>query len=790
MVGLGSDFLLGLEIGSRIVLRMPLSSPPAASAAIADHDDWLTPRRFIVLLALLTLASFPDVFLGFQTFVSRDFGFFSYPIAYQLRESFWHGELPLWNPLNCCGTPFLAQWNTQVLYPPALFYLLFPLSWSLGVFCVLHLFWGGLGMFFLAHRWTQNHLAAAFAGIIFAFNGLMLSSLIWPATIAGLGWMPWVVWLTERAWREGGRTLILAAIVGALQMLSGGAEVILLTWTWLGAATLFEFIRVDGLLGKILWRTGLIVLLISGLAAAQLLPFLDLLDYSRRQESIPATDWPLSLTGWANFFTPLFHCHSYQGVFMQDCQSWINSYYVGVATVVLALGAMWRVRRGRVWLLAALTWFCLILALGDATPVYGWLSRQVSVIGLIQYPIKFVILPVFILPLLAAYDLAEKPPATGDKTARRNGIRGLVWFAVVALVLGISWWDWKSRPAGDDRTTVWWNGLARAAFFTAIAGGWWFAKKIPALTSRRLWQLLLLLLVWQDLYQHVPRTQMVNRAIYQPGLSRPLPAPHFGETRAMVPSTTGAEFGHLFITNVTTDYIWRRFVLSGNCNLLDDIPSCDGFFPLYLGRYAALFYNCYNSRTPGCNSSTPGQLLDFVGVSEILIGEANRCEWTPRSTGMPLLTGGQKPVFTDNRTAAQMFTNANFNPRREVCLPVEAKTFITASNTTVVKISSPKFSAQQIETAVEADAPTLLVAAQIYYHPWRAYVDGRPTRLWPANYAFQAFEVPAGSHHVKLVYEDRRFYLGAVVSLTTLAGCLIFYCIPRRSTRCEPPKGC
>ena len=89
-------------------------------------------------------------------------------------------------------------------------------------------------MFFLAQRWTQNRPAAAFAGIVFAFNGLMLNSLMWPATVAGLGWMPWVVWLTERAWREGGRTLVLAAVAGALQMLSGGTEVTLLTWVLLG----------------------------------------------------------------------------------------------------------------------------------------------------------------------------------------------------------------------------------------------------------------------------------------------------------------------------------------------------------------------------------------------------------------------------------------------------------------------------------------------------------------------------------------------------------------------------
>jgi hypothetical protein len=234
------------------------------------------------------------------------------------------------------------------------------------------------------------------------------------------------------------------------------------------------------------------------------------------------------------------------------------------------------------------------------------------------------------------------------------------------------------------------------------------------------------------------------------------------------------------LADVTADYLGRRYTLACDCNLLDRIPSCEGFFPLCLGRYAALYYNY-------ANNSAAEPLLDFLGVSQTLTVLTNRCEWTPRATALPLLTGGQKPLFTDDLTAVLMLTNANFNPRREVCLPVEAKAIITASNAVAVKISAPKFSAQRIEAEVEADAPALLVVAQIYYHPWRASVDGRPVRLWPANYAFQAFEVPAGSHRVKLVYADRQFQLGAVISLATLAGCLIFYCRlrPRRAPAAE-----
>ena len=130
---------------------------PSAGAGTADA--WLTPGRFALLLGLLIVATFPAVLLGGRTFIIRDFGLFGYPLAYFHRQSFWRGELPFWNPYSYCGVPFLAQWNTLTLYPLSLIYLLLPLTWSLSFFCLAHLFWGGLGMYFLACRWSHHRLA-------------------------------------------------------------------------------------------------------------------------------------------------------------------------------------------------------------------------------------------------------------------------------------------------------------------------------------------------------------------------------------------------------------------------------------------------------------------------------------------------------------------------------------------------------------------------------------------------------------------------------------------------------
>ena len=47
---------------------------------------------------------------------------------------------------------------------------------------------------------------------------------------------------------------------------------------------------------------------------------------------------------------------------------------------------------------------------------------------------------------------------------------------------------------------------------------------------------------------------------------------------------------------------------------------------------------------------------------------------------------------------------------------------------------------------------------------WRAPLT--PVPLWRANHAFQAVQVPAGQHRVRLRYEDKRFQLGVWISGT------------------------
>jgi hypothetical protein len=78
----------------------------------ANLTAWLTAGRFAAILAALITIQFWDVLLGSHAFFFRDYAFYSHPNAQFLSQSIWSGEIPLWNSLSHCGSPFLAQWST------------------------------------------------------------------------------------------------------------------------------------------------------------------------------------------------------------------------------------------------------------------------------------------------------------------------------------------------------------------------------------------------------------------------------------------------------------------------------------------------------------------------------------------------------------------------------------------------------------------------------------------------------------------------------------------------------
>ncbi len=695
--------------------------------------EWFTPGRFAILLALVIFAANPEVVLGWQTFYYRDFGFFAYPLAHYHRDRFWHGEIPLWNPLNNCGLPFLAQWNTLVLYPGSLFYLLFPLSWSLAVFCLLHQFLAGMGMFCLARRWTGNPLAACVAGAAYAFNGLTLNCLMWPNNIAALGWMPWVILVAQRAWTGGRRHIVAAAAVGAMQMLAGAPEIILLTWIALAVLAASQSLQSLRAAGSVWCRFATVAVLVAGISAAQLFPFLDLLSHAHRDAGYGDSAWAMPAYGWANLLVPMFHCfHGSHGVYWQRDQYWTSSYYPGATIVALALVAVVTVPKRRVRVLTFLMGIALVLALGDSGILFSWLRRLIPQFGFMRYPAKFLALVTFSLPLLAAHAVScletLAPPVVssqeGDLTLPSGAparlrrwpwaVVAIVWILILGTMMAVVWYARLHLVPDENWTRTLNSGLSRALFLTGTLGGLYvyarfstqarfaapsrgtlnsagtISQPLEGTASRSqsptpstlhpsrftaVAGLALVLFLVLDLLSHAPRQNpVVSRAVFEPGLARFSPYPGHGEGRAMISPANNLKLYRFVTTNAFNDIICKRLCLFANCNLVDAVSKVNGFYSLYLRDSDAVQRFLYDS-----TNAPPEPLCDFLGVSHITDPE-NFLEWKQRPRSMPLASAGLKPVFADEITTFKAITSEHFDPRSSVYLPLDAKPLGSAAH--------------------------------------------------------------------------------------------------------------
>jgi hypothetical protein len=368
----------------------------------------------------------------------------------------------------------------------------------------------------------------------------------------------------------------------------------------------------------------------------------------------------------------------------------------------------------------------------------------------------------------------EKTPRSKDFQKRLV----LVGAILLALIAGILFWAWQFPFPTDDVHATLRNGLSRA-FFLLLTGALLFVlMRAPKPGLRRIAPLILVVVAWLDVFKHEPpQNPTVLPSVYELNLARIKlamnPQPELGSSRAMITTKEFMDFIHFALSDPKNNFLGKRLGFCGNANLLDAVPKVDGFFSLTPREGDDL-----NSLLYGTTNEFP-RLEDFMGVSQITAPD-EFFHWQTRKTFLPLVTAGQKPVFLDNANTLRALGQNSFDGSKIVFLPPEAKLFVTTTNPTTARVLNSKFETRSVDAEVEAAGPSLVVVAQTYYHNWRVYVDDQPAHLLRANYAFQAFQVPAGRHHVRLAYEDLAFQFGAAVSICMAVNCFIFLHLLRK----------
>jgi hypothetical protein len=737
---------------------------------------WLTPLRFAALIVGLLVVAFPKVLLGWEAFYYRDYGVLGYPFVYYHHAAFWRGELPFWNPLSNCGAPFLAQWGTMVLYPFSLIYLLLPLPWSLTWFCFAHLVLGALGVYYLVFYWSNSRLGAALAGTAFVFNGVMFSCLLWPNYTVALGWMPWVIYCSERAWTKGGRQTVIAAVVAALQLLSGVPELVLLTWILVGVLAIRAFISSAHIeRAAMARRVTAVVLLAAGLTAVQLLPFFDLLQHSHRDKTFSVSKWAMPGYGWGNFLVPLFHCfETPEGPFFQYGQEFITSYYPGIAMIALLSWALFKTTDWRTRLIVAVSFVCVLLAFGENGFLFPLMKRAFPLVGIARYPIKFVIVTALTLPVIAGLTIAQMEKSATSKNAL------FLWIcAGLAAATGLILFLARMRPYRFDQ----WeptlkNALVRLAFLGAFGATLIFLLRTQKEKGRSGFSLVLLLIVFLDARTHtaqqnpsIPTTFFADGLWEEQAKTAP---PRHGQSRVFITPEAEKLLLRNMVQKPSDQFLGKRMALWSNLNLLEGIPKVNGSSTLQLREQMLVQKRLYET-------TNRAGLLDLLGVSYESSRE-NILEWSNRSNYCAFISSGQEVEITNDQDALEKMISGRFDPRAKVFLAGNSgssSTIVNARGSSslasqpgeAATITETQISAHRIVFRAKATNSSVCVIPQSYYHCWKAFIDGKATQLWRANVAFQAIVVPPGDHQIVVVYRDWMFWIGVAISVGTITLC-------------------
>jgi hypothetical protein len=399
-----------------------------------------------------------------------------------------------------------------------------------------------------------------------------------------------------------------------------------------------------------------------------------------------------------------------------------------------------------------------------------------------RFPIKFVVLMIFALPLLAAFAIARfklKQNETSDDTREQIRWSIIVSSLLAIVIVGACVYALQHPFANLKTGTLLLNASLRLACLAIVLALLFRFKSVAHSGRQKLLQGCLVATIGIDAWTHAPnQNPTVAPMVYEMRVvARELNVEHEAAPRAFMSRTTHDLLYGAMIPDTVKDFTGRRYGLFGNCNLLDGIPVTDGFYSLYLPEQRELWTRLFFA------TNFPAPLADFLGISRI---STNVFDWKPRPSAQPLITIGARPVFADRADTVRGLLSPSFNSKEIVYLPPDLKESVKARSAAAEIISS-SLSSSKGTIRTRATEPSLVVIAQSWYHRWQATVDGRPSPIWRANHAFQAVEVPAGEHEVKLAYQDRPFHWGALISGATLATCgLGWFSTKRRSENDEP----
>jgi hypothetical protein len=692
-------------------------------------------------------------------------------------ESLRAGFIPLWNPYAFCGTPFLANLQSTVLYPLNLLFLITGARHGFGISAVLHLTLGGLFMYAFLRALALRPAASLFGALILMFGGFTVTWLEFPAiSLWVLMWLPAVLLCYERSLhRPRSVWPVLCALAVALQFLGGHLQI---------AAYVVIAFAIYALVQMIGRRQGIPVTRAAALAAlplalglllaaGQILPTLELAEHSGRvphgagaavSTAFPLTHFILYLA--PNFFGNPVH-YNYWGNFRDPSafNFFETACYVGILPLFLAVWALRRWRERHLWFFLILTLFAVLAAVGS--PIYLLLYYVVPGFRELAGLARILCLASFGLAGLAALGLDD---LLSDHRARS------VRYPIL-LMLAITLGAWAAaarflpllragemlRPLADYTLRQLLIALGLAAVCAVLIG-----LRLRGRLGGRPFAWCAVALLVADLFAFGLR--------FNPFVDARMAYPQTDTTRWL--QTNAA---HWRVTSLVSDP-GKLDWMPHNSPMVFGLRDIHGSDSLRVRRSFDLVSgpNLDQSNYPLQDSP----LLDVLGVRYLITRREVAEAWSdvgdaegPIHFNLEAMARANVvygAVAADDRQALAALLGPSHSFRRTALVPPETASLLKLQPKGPRRsMGSPCWFERDDPDAVtvqlDAEYDSLLVLTDSFYPGWRAWVDGDPAPIYRVNYGFRGIPVPAGEHTVELRYDPASFRVGAFLSLLALA---------------------
>lgn len=675
-----------------------------------------------------------------------------YPWKHFTVESWKKGEVPLWNPNSFAGTPHVANYQSAAFSPFTILFFLFSFKDAWSLLILLQPFLAGLWMYLFMKEIKISTVGSLIASSTFMFCGFMVVWMAYGTLAMAIAFLPLILLMIEKNSKKLNILhLFILSLAITFSLFSGHFQTSLYVLIFSFLFLLYKLFsnkqKRNNISAFCFFVLGIL------LALPQLIPTIQLYFNSVRSDQF-ITQGGIPIHYLVTIFAPDF----FGNPVTQN--NWFGLYaeYASFIGIIPLTFVFFSLLKKNVY-----AWFffisgCFFLLFAIDTPLSQLLGNLRIPVLSTSSPSRIIVLSSFCFAVSSGFGV-DVLLHMRSKYSYKKIIAVLCFVGILFLVSWGALFFYKGILGNNAMVAGKNLFLPTAFFFVAIAGlllSFWKRSFLPYILC------FLLILSSFDSLRFAKKWMPFDPMEYV--------------------------FPEVPVISAMRQYIGQGRVY-GNVRAQVDtyynLPSVQGYDPLYIARYGEFITSSSIGKYAPAERSVVSlhaegkytdRVLDLLGVNLIFHPKLD----TKKSWSLPVWLEKERyaklfedkhyelyknnlamkrveifdeyEVISDKKNILERFYNDTFDFRKKLIL--EERLPITLGLKQEGKAEIVTYSPNNIVIATDVKAPVLLFLSDAYYPGWEAFVNGKPTKIYRADYAFRAVIIPPGKSKVQFVYKS------------------------------------